>query len=192
MRNQVDLLVRPVLGAWARRFGLAVSIVCLVSLGLGETPQARAASTERVSVASDGTQGNGDSEDTSVNADGRFVGFFSAASNLVPGDTNGVIDSFIRDRQTGSTQRVSVSDSGQQGNGDSFSPWMSADGRFAAFRSQASNLVPGDSNGVLDVFVYDRQSGTIERVSVDSAGAQANGPSGGLSISADGRYVAFC
>jgi hypothetical protein len=172
-----------------RRLGLASCLVILV--GLGATQPARAASTERVSVATDGTQGTGRSQDPGISADGRLVGFYSAASNLVAGDTNGVNDTFIRDRQTGITQRVSISDSGQQGDGDSFSPWMSADGRFVAFRSQASNLVPGDTNGVLDNFVHDRQSGTIERVSVSSAGAQGDGAGGGLSISADGRYVAF-
>jgi hypothetical protein len=174
-----------------RVLGGAIGAVCLVSLGLAASPQARAASTDRVSVASDGTQGNGDSEhNNTVSPDGRFAGFDSLASNLVAGDTNGVSDSFVRDR-TGTTQRVSVSDSGQQGNSDSFSPWLSDDGRFAAFRSQASNLVPGDTNGALDVFVYDRQNATIERVSVDSSEAQGNGAAGGLSISADGRYVAF-
>ncbi|MGG7379584.1 hypothetical protein ACQ7B2_12785, partial [Escherichia coli] len=93
------------------------------------------------------TQGNDNSQDAGISADGRFVSFYSAASNLVAGDTNGINDSFIRDRQTGTTERISVSDSGQQGNGDSFQPWLSADGRFAAFRSQASNLVSGDTNG---------------------------------------------
>ncbi len=183
----------PRLGGRAqRRFGLAVAGACLLSLGLATSQQARAASTERVSVGSDGTQGNGDSEhNNTVSPDGRFAGFDSLASNLVAGDTNGVSDSFVRDRQTGTTQRVSVTNSGQQGNDDSFSPWLSDDGRFAAFRSQASNLVPGDTNGVLDDFVYDRQSATIERVSVGSTGTQGNGPAAGLSISADGRYVAF-
>jgi archaellum component FlaF (FlaF/FlaG flagellin family) len=152
---------------------------------------AHAASTERVSVASDGSQGNGDSERTAISADGRYVGFDSSASNLVPGDTNAVSDTFVRDRKTGTTRRVSVSGFSQQGNGDSYGPSLSADGRYVAFRSHASNLIPGDSNGVDDDFVSDRQGGTIERVSVDSSGVQADGPSAGTSISADGRYVAF-
>ena len=120
----------------------------------------------------------------SISADGRFVAFESLASNLVPGDTNGVGDVFVHDRQTGTTERVSVSSAGTQGNGDSAVPSISADGRFVAFVSVASNLVPGDTNGRLDVFVHDRQTGTTERVSVSSAGTQGNGASG---ISLDQR-----
>jgi WD40-like Beta Propeller Repeat len=154
--------------------------------------QASAASTERVSVASDGTQGNGDSEDSAVSADGRFAGFNSLASNLVPNDTNGVTDIFVRDRQApAQTERVSVSDSGQQGNGDSYDPGLSADGRYVNFRSNASNLVPNDTNADGDEFVYDRATHTIKRVSVDSNGNQANGASVETAMSADGRYVAF-
>jgi hypothetical protein len=163
----------------------------VLSLGFALSAQALAATTDRMSVASDGTQGNGDSDRAGISADGRYVAFESVASNLVPGDANAASDIFVRDRNNGATERVSLSGSGQQANGDSYGSAISADGRYVAFRSQASNLVSGDTNGVLDEFVYDRQSGTVERVSVDSAGAQANGASGGISISADGRYVAF-
>jgi Tol biopolymer transport system component len=145
----------------------------------------------RVSVASDGTQGNGDSFDGSISADGRYVAFASKASNLVAGDTNGKQDIFVQDRQTGQTTRVSVASDGAQGNGDSGQPVISADGRFVAFYSSASNLVPGDTNGVEDVFVHDRLTGQTTRVSVASDGAQGNGPSWGPSISGDGRFVAF-
>ena len=87
--------------------------------------------------------------------------------------------------------RPSVGAGGVLGNGDSFFPAISADGRFVAFMSNASNLVSGDTNGERDVFVRDRAQGTTERVSVATGGAQGIGSSGGPSISGDGRYVAF-
>ncbi len=151
--------------------------------------------TERVSVRSSGTQGDADSAHPSISADGRYVAFESFANNLVSGDTNFSYDVFVRDRQTGTTERVSLDSGGVEGNSASGfrGPSISADGRYVAFESDASNLVSGDTNGAEDVFVRDRQSGTTERVSLDSSGAQGNGASGfyGLSISADGRYVAF-
>src|SRR5947208_2896559 len=145
----------------------------------------------RVGVDSHGAQGNGDSEGPSISADGRFVAFYSFASNLVAGDTNGVIDVFVRDRKTGKTTRVSVNSHGAQGKGDSFVPSISADGRFVAFNSFASNLVGGDTNTVSDVFVRDRKTGKTDPLSVYSHGAQGNGDSFIPSISADGRFVAF-
>ncbi len=149
--------------------------------------------TERVSVSSDGTEGNWYSHFPSISADGRYVAFQSAASNLVPGDTNGYWDVFVRDRLTGTTELVSVSSDGTQGNDESYDRALSisADGRFVAFGSEASNLVPGDTNGHSDVFVRDRLTGTTERVSVSSDGTQGNYGGYWPSISADGRYVAF-
>jgi len=147
--------------------------------------------TERVSVDSGWTQGNADSEEPSVSADGRYVAFRSTAGNLVVGDTNGVADVFVRDRQSGTTELVSVDSNEAQGNDLSDEPCISADGRYVAFTSWATNLVGGDTNGSHDVFVRDRQGGTTERVSVDASAAQGNGPSSSPSISADGRYVAF-
>jgi len=147
--------------------------------------------TERVSVDSLGVQGNGDTYEASISADGRYVAFESAASNLVSGDTNSFTDVFVRDRQSGTTKRVSVSSLGAQGNNDSNGASISADGRYVAFSSRASNLIGGDTNVTSDVFVRDRQSGTTERVSIGSGGAQANDASGPASISADGRFVAF-
>ena len=102
---------------------------------------------ERVSVAADGTQGNGTSSAPRLSADGRYVAFCSDASNLVPGDTNGVSDVFVYDRQTDTIERVSVAADGTQGNGNSYGASISADGRYVAFHSAASNLVPGDTNG---------------------------------------------
>jgi DNA-binding beta-propeller fold protein YncE/Tol biopolymer transport system component len=147
--------------------------------------------TTRISVASDGTQGNCDSLLPSVSADRRYVAFESCASNLVNGDTNGYTDIFVHDRQTGQTGRVSIASNGTQGNGDSYWPSISADGRYVAFESEASNLVSGDTSGHWDVFVHDRQTGQTGRVSVASTGTQGNGDSTRSSISADGRYVAF-
>src|SRR5205823_4849985 len=146
--------------------------------------------TERVSVASDGAQGNGSSGllsfafSPALSADGRFVAFVSVATDLVAGDTNVATDVFVHDRQTSTTERVSVaSGGGTQGNGNSGGffafPALSADGRFVAFQSDATNLVAGDTNGATDVFVHDRQTGTTERVSVASGGSQGNGLNGG-------------
>jgi Tol biopolymer transport system component len=147
--------------------------------------------TERVSVDSAGAEGNGESLVPSISADGRFVAFESLANDLVPFDGNGWRDVFVHDRLTGTTTRVSVSSTGVQGNHASREPWITPDGRYVAFWSVASNLVPGDTNGSTDAFVRDLQSGTTTRVSVDSAGAQANSGSSDPSISADGRFVAF-
>src|SRR5207244_3779910 len=110
----------------------------------------------RESVDSTGAQGNQESLFPSISADGRFVAFFSSATNLVAGDTNGSPDVFVHDRQTGVTERVSVDSTGTQGNSVSAFPAISADGRFVAFRSDATNLVAGDTNGVDDIFVHDR------------------------------------
>ena len=132
--------------------------------------------TTRVSVASDGTEANGGSNDNipTISADGRFVTYFSEASNLVPGDTNNAGDIFVFDRQTGTTTRVSVASDGTEGNNSSFQSDISADGRFVTYTSHASNLVPGDTNNTCDIFVFDRQTSTTTRVSVASDGTEAN------------------
>jgi subtilisin family serine protease/archaellum component FlaF (FlaF/FlaG flagellin family) len=148
--------------------------------------------TERVSVATDGSTGNGHSSWADISPDGRYVSFASAASNLVPGDTNNAWDVFVRDRVARTTQRVSVASDGTQGNANiSVRNAISADGRFVAFASFAANLVPGDVGGQRDVFVHDRKTGVTERVSVASDGSEANDQSATPVISADGRYVAF-
>src|SRR5437773_163044 len=145
----------------------------------------------RVSADSAGTQGNDSSFSPSLSADGRSVTFASVASNLVPGDTNGVRDIFVRDLKTGQAVRGSVDSAGTQGNDSSFSPSLSADGQLVAFASVASNLVPGDTNGVRDTFVHDLTTRQTVRVSADSAGTQGNGSSFSPSLSADGQLVAF-
>lgn len=146
---------------------------------------------ERVNVGNDEAQAN--SEPGSINsppmsADGRYVVFISAANNLVPGDTNGGRDVFVRDLELGTTRRVSVTSSGLQANGDSHRASISANGRFVAFTSDADNLVAGDTNQALDVFLHDLQLGTTIRVSLTDADTQADGSP---VVSADGRFVAF-
>lgn len=148
--------------------------------------------TTRVSVASNGTQGNGYSSQPTISADGRYVAFLSSATNLVAGDTNVKRDVFVHDRNTGQTTRASVSSNGVQANGDSAWATISADGRYVAFSSPANNLVADDTNGNKDdVFVHDRNTGQTTRVSVSSNGLQSDGTSSYPVISADGRYVAF-
>jgi hypothetical protein len=147
--------------------------------------------TERVSVDGSGVEGNDNSVGGAMSADGRFVAFFSDATSLVPGDTNGFADVFVRDRQLGTTERISVDSSGGQGNQFSYNAGMSADGRFVAFGSLASNLVPADTNANEDAFVHDRQTGMTERVSLRLAGGQAPRSSSSLVISSDGRFAAF-
>lgn len=148
--------------------------------------------TRRVSVSTGGVQGNDFSSQPAISDDGRYVAFISAASNLVDGDSNQRLDVFVRDRVAKVTRRVSVATGGKGGNGISYNPAISGDGRYVAFNSEASNLVAGDTNGVADVFVRDLERNVTSRVSVGAGGAQANGSSDSApAISADGRYVAF-
>ena len=147
--------------------------------------------TERMSVDSGGVQGDGDSFFTSITANGRYVAFYSLSTNLVPGDTNNAFDAFVHDRLTGVTERVSVDSSGAQGNGGSYAPSISADGRYVVFYGDASNLVPGDVNQQVDVFLHDRQTGATTLVSVDSAGAQSDDTSFNPTLSLDNRFVGF-
>ncbi|MCH7872531.1 MAG: PD40 domain-containing protein [Planctomycetes bacterium] len=197
----------------------------------------------RVSVRSGGGQSAGGVQHPSISADGSRVVFAGFADDLVPGDTNGVADVFLHDRNRGTTVRVSVDSAGGQataacewpaisadgrwiafqttaalvsadtngrmdvylhdydthqtqwvsfgGNGPSSMPDVSADGRYVAFMSAASDLVPGDTNGVYDIFVRDMTSGVVKRVSVARGNVQGDGPSETPAISDDGRVVAF-
>ena len=147
--------------------------------------------TTRVSVGPGGAEANGASYAPSISSDGRYVVFTSAAANLVVSDTNGVSDVFVRDTQTGNTTRVSVSSGGVEGNGTSYWPSISADGRYVAYRSAATNLVAGDTNGKEDIFIRDTLTNTTKRISVSSSGTEADGHSTAFSISADAKYVVF-
>ena len=149
--------------------------------------------TTRVSVRSNGNEGSDSSFEPDITPDGRFVAFTSDSPNLVKGDDNGFSDVFVHDRRTGKTRRVSVrSGGGEAHGGGAASPSISDDGRFVAFRSGATDLVDGDTNGHLDVFVHDRKKKRTKRVSVATGGAQGlGGGSNAPVISGDGRYVAY-
>ncbi|MGD9693471.1 MAG: TolB family protein [Phycisphaerales bacterium] len=157
-----------------------------------------------VSVTSSAAQGNAASGEvvsssytrgSTISADGRFVVFPSYATNFASPESLGKCDVFLRDLQSGTTTRVSTGLSGAEADGDSYGAMISADGRYVAFLSYATNLVAGDSNNLADVFVYDRlatPSPTITLASLSISGTQGNGHCDGpVSISADGRYVAF-
>lgn len=161
----------------------------------------------RVSVSSTGEQGDLASFNAALSADGRLVAFTSTAGNLVPGDTNLSPDVFLHDTRTGSTTRVSVGSQGQQANDTRSGAFvaeagshlvsMSSNGRYVLFRSLADNLVPGDTNEAADFFLRDLRAKTTERISVSSAGVQANADSRqplGMTqwvVSDDGRFVFF-
>ncbi len=159
--------------------------------------------TELVSRASDGQLANAEPGvyDSGLSGDGRFVVFASAASNLVPGDTNGVTDVFVRDRLRGTTERISVSSTGKQGQAPSTQTGRhatSVDGRYVVFSSEATNLVPGDTNRQTDIFLRDRLRGTTELITVSTSGEQGHGSvygfqtgAGSATVSDDGRFVAF-
>jgi hypothetical protein len=149
--------------------------------------------TRRVSVDSNWKQAWAWSFAPQISADGLFVVFQSYAENLVAGDSNQQPDVFVRDLHAHTTERVSVDSAGKQSNGASWSAAISSDGRVVAFVSYATDLVAGDTNDKYDVFVHDRASGTTLRVSVDSAGQEADGDSfvSRSSLSDDGNRIAF-
>jgi Tol biopolymer transport system component len=147
--------------------------------------------TARVSVTSVGTEVNYDSGHSSLSADARYVAFSSEATNVVPNDTNEVEDVFVHDRETGETTRVSIASDGTQSNKLAWLPSISADGRFVAFNSEATNLTSNPVHGGSDVFVHDRQTGETTQISRAMNGGAGNGWSGRPAISGDGRYIAF-
>ena len=162
-----------------------------------------AGTTERISVGTDGTQGNGNSYYPSITPDGRYVTFQSCANNLVDGGT-GHWNVFVHDREAGTNELISVHSDGTMANHNSYEsdssndmPKISDDGRYVLFRSDASNLVDNDTNDQMDLFVHDREMGTTERVNVHSNGTQSNqlyynnGSAYSPSISPDGRHVVF-
>ena len=151
----------------------------------------RSGTTSLISAGLDGAPADGGSFGAVISSDGKFVALQSQAADLVPDGKNGHSDIFLRNLRTGATTLVSTDSRGKQGDGDSYDPSLSADGRFVTFTSYATNLMPGDTNGFSDIFVHDRLTGRTERVSVSSRGTQGEGGSFFGSISADGRFVAF-
>ncbi|MEN6521487.1 MAG: hypothetical protein ABFD46_10120 [Armatimonadota bacterium] len=149
------------------------------------------ASTARVSISSDGVEGNSFSRRAQISGDGRFIVYESEASNLVPNDTNGRRDVFIYDRSTRTVELVSVSSEGAQSNEACLSPSISADGRYVVFMSWASNLVPNFEKHYYQVYIRDLQKKTTELVSISPSGEPANGESGSATISADGKFIAY-
>ena len=147
--------------------------------------------TERISISSDSVEGDQTSETPAISGDGRLVIFASDATNLVPGDGNGAKDIFLHDWGTGQTELLSLNSTGEEGNASSTWPDISADGRWVAFSSAASNLVPNDTNNAEDIFLFDLQRGGIERLSLSAAGNQVDRASTQPVLSGDGRYVAF-
>lgn len=147
--------------------------------------------TTRASKRTNGAEANGTSFAPQISGSGRFVAFTSSATNLIGLDGNGALDVFVHDRTSKKTTRVSTRSNGGEANASSVLQGISADGRYVVFNSSASNLVPGDSNGTLDIFVKDRNTGKTKRVSRRSNGAQGNGASQFAAISPNGRYVAF-
>ncbi len=147
--------------------------------------------TNRVSISNSGIDPNSHSFSPSISSDGRFVAFASQATNLIPGDVNGVSDIFVFDQETQSVQAISVSSIGDASNGQNSAPSVSSDGRLIAFASEASNLVPEDNNDASDVFVFDLGTFSIARVSINDLGEEGNSSSFAPFVGADGRFVTF-
>jgi Tol biopolymer transport system component len=184
---------RPVRGLFAAFVvaavtGGAVSVPAAADGGPGGSINLVSATPSE--IGGNGGSFSGTEKGLGVSAHGRFVVFSSAATDLVPGDTNRQRDVFVRDVTSGRTTRVSVGAGGVEANGESRQGSISADGRYVAFNSRASNLVAGDTNGEWDVFVHDLRTGRTTRVSVGNQG-QADQSSIGPEISADGSHVAF-
>ena len=195
-------------GTWAFGFGVGVSMSAdgrkiaivtaqpLVAADVNGQPDVyvRDVQTGAVTLASvglDGAPSNDYCDGPVISGNGRYVAFYSPASNLVAGDIRGTYDVFVRDLQSGVTELMNVSSSGARAEGISWDPKMSPDGRYVAFWSTAGNLVAGDSRQYSDVFIRDRVARVTERISVSSAGVEANGESYPGTVSADGRYVTF-
>jgi len=172
-------------GVAARAFVLLTT--CCVLAALGACVPVTQVSTALLG----GTQPDDESFDPSLSADGRYTAFASSATNLVANDTNAFKDIFLRDNQAGTTELISKAMGGGSANGVSGQPDISADGRYIIYWSYADDIVPSDTNLGADVFLYDVQAGTTERVSVDSSGGEASGDSLGGSVSDDGRFVTF-
>ncbi|MGZ4148275.1 MAG: hypothetical protein ACXVPL_11290 [Actinomycetota bacterium] len=179
--------------AWRRRVLAAAATATAGIVVPSPVSQAAVPTTIRVSVSSLGAQAHRavTLPAQGISDDGRDV-LLTSTARLVAGDTNGVSDAYLRDAIAGTTERMSVSSSGRHGNGSSVADALSPDGRYVLFTSAASDLSVGaDTNGVRDVFLRDRRLGITRRVSIPPAGDQFRGPSVGVAVSANGRFVLF-
>jgi Tol biopolymer transport system component len=188
----MDIRARSLLSA-AVLAAMSFTVVPASAETTTPSPYQRAGINTLVSISDSGSQGNGLSADAWMSRDARFVTFFSDADDLVPGDDNFQGDVFLRDVQEGTLERASVSSEGAEANGMSMQPSISADGRYVAFVSYATNLVPSeDTNGTnTEVYVRDVVAGTTERITFNVDGGPSTGASLGPEISPDGRYVAY-
>lgn len=151
-----------------------------------------AGTTRLVSVSSAGAQGNGDSDSPSISSDGRYVVFSSESTNFAGNDINGARDVFVYDLQTNTTTLISVNQlRTASANGASSEPTISQEGRYVAFTSGASDLVTGDNNNSSDIFLYDIETGAINLISVNTAGAPAQGNSRDAFVAPGGQFIAF-
>lgn len=147
--------------------------------------------TRRVSVSNGGGQSQGASSSPSISEDGRFVAFASADDQLAGPASQNALDVYVRDLVAGTTQRVSVSSTGEAADSDASQPQLSRGGGHVVFTSAADNLVPGDTNGRTDVFLRDLSSGTTTRASVSSDGTQSRSHSHSPTVNEDGSAIAF-
>jgi len=181
---------------------IALLILTTVALSSGCVGTTQTIVTQTRTTIPPEVQGDAASTSPSISTDGRVVAFMSEATNLVVGGTNGARSIYTKDSQSGETKRVSSSSEGVNGNKDSDNPVISGNGRFVAFDSSATNLIPNDANNQCvatsgsnfncpDVFIKDLDSGVIKLVSNTAAGVQGNGGSVRPALSADGRFVAF-
>ena len=144
-----------------------------------------------ISKTASGDIANRASNQAVISGDGQFVAYISRATNIVPDDTNENNDVFIYNVRTGTTQRINVSNQGDQAAGETYYPDISYDGRYVVYGSMAQNLVPADTNDALDIFMYDRYANQTRRITRAYDGTQANGWSFFSSISGDGKTAAF-
>ncbi|MCB0221706.1 MAG: hypothetical protein KDH09_18560 [Chrysiogenetes bacterium] len=144
-----------------------------------------------VSKGAEGQGGDGDSLGSIANADGRYSAFASDSDNFVQGDENSSSDIFFFDKEKGKAEAISVNDTGELGNGASTNGVMSSCARYLAYESDATNLVPGDTNGVTDIYFRDRHTNHTKRISITEKGVEPNAPSLQPSISGCGAFVAF-
>lgn len=169
-----------------------LSVVLVLGWNLSQASASVPGVNEIVDVTSSGVIGNSSPGAGQMSHDGRYVAFLSYASNLIPNDTNNTGDVFVRDRTANTISRVNVSSSGTQAN--SYTQGfvsISNDGRYVAFSSNADNLVSGDSNYSMDVFLHDRQTATTQLISRSSSGTVGTSHSQEPMISGDGKFVVF-